>query len=67
MAGTHKDHQVQLLPLHRTTLNCMSESSVPVLLELQQLGAVPTALGILFHAHYPLVETLSLNSHLPLP
>jgi len=31
----------------------MSENLIQTLLELQQLGAVPTALGSLFHAHTP--------------
>ena len=40
--------------------NPMSESTVQILLELQQLRAVPTALGSLFHAHHALVQNLSL-------
>ena len=50
LEGTHKDHWVQLLAPHRTTQksNYLSESSVQMLLELQQLGAMPTALGRLF-------------------
>ena len=39
----------------------MSESGVQTLLELQQLEAIPTALGSLFRAHHPLVQTLSLS------
>jgi len=45
----------------------MSESTVPVLLELQQLGAVITALGSLFHAHHPLMQNLSLTPNLTFP
>jgi len=35
--------------------------------ELQQLGAVLTALGSLFHAHHPLVKNVFLISNLTLP
>jgi len=63
LEGTHKDHWVQLLAPHSTTQNSnpMSESGVQTLLELQQLEAIPTALGSLFRAHHPLVQTLSLT------
>ena len=44
----------------------MSDSTVQTLLELQQLRAVPTALGSLLHAHHPLVQNLSLFPHLTL-
>jgi len=43
------------------------ESIVQTLLELQQLGAVTTALRSLFHAHHPLVKNLFLTSNLTLP
>ena len=36
----------------------MSESTVQMLLELWQLGAVHIALGSLFYAHSPLVQDL---------
>jgi len=36
----------------------MSESTAQTLLELQQLGAVPTALGRLFHVHCTPVKNL---------
>jgi len=39
----------------------MSESGVPMLPDLQQLRAVPTALGSLFHAHRPLGHSLFLT------
>ena len=39
----------------------MCESVVQTLLELQQLSAVPTALGSPFRAHRPVVQTLSLS------
>lgn len=38
--------------------NPMTESSAPMLLELQQLRAVPTALGNLLHAYRPLGQSL---------
>ena len=47
--------------------NPLSEGGVQTLLELQQLRAVPTALGSPFHAHHPLVQTLSLTSSCPSP
>ena len=49
---THEDHQVQLLVPHSTNQNSepVSESTVQMLLELWQLGAMSTALGSLFHA-----------------
>jgi len=67
--GTHKVHQVQIPALHSTTQNSdhMSESGVQTLLELQQLNAVPTALGSPFHAHSPLVQPLSLTPSCPSP
>jgi len=37
----------------------MTESSAPMLLELQQLRAVPAALGNLLHAYCPLGQSLS--------
>lgn len=39
----------------------MSKSGVQMLLELQQLGAMLTALESLFHAHCSLVENLFLT------
>ena len=45
----------------------MSESAVQMLFELWQLGAVPTVLGSPFHAHRPLVQTLSLTPSCPSP
>jgi len=45
----------------------MSESISQMLIEFQQLDAVPTALGSLFHAHHSLVKSLSLASNLTLP
>lgn len=46
--GIHKENQVQLLASQKTTQNSniMSESTVLILLELHQLGA----LGCLFYA-----------------
>jgi len=41
--------------------NPMAESNVPTLPELQQLEAVPTALGTLFHAHHPMGQSLPLT------
>ena len=43
----------------------MSDSIGQTLLELGQLGAVPTALGSPFYAHHPLVQTLSLTPPTP--
>jgi len=48
---------------HHPKSNPTSESTVQILLELQQLRAVPTALGSLFHAHSSLIQ----NPQLPLP
>jgi len=45
----------------------MSKSIVQILFELQQLGAMTTALMYLFHAHCPLLKNLSLPPTLPLP
>ena len=45
----------------------MIESIVQTLLELQQLGAMTTALGSLFHAHHPLVKNLFLTPSLTFP
>jgi len=42
----------------------MSENIVQMLLELQQLGARPTALQSLFHAHHPLVQSLFLYNNM---
>ena len=42
----------------------MSKSGVQMLLELQQLGAMLTALESLFHAHCSLVENLFLTPNL---
>jgi len=69
LEGTHKDHSVQTLLPHKTTQkpNPMSEGIVQMLLELWQLRAVPTALGSPFHAHRPLVQTLSLTPSCPSP
>ena len=64
LEGTHKDQRVQHLAPHRTTPspNPMSESSVQMFHELQQLEAVPTDCpGSPFHAHCRLVQTLSLT------
>lgn len=44
--------------------NPLSENAVQTLLELWQLGAMPTAVGSLFHAHCPLVQNLSLISRI---
>ena len=57
-----QDHWNELLAPHRSTQisNSMIESVVQMPLELQQLGAVPAALGSLFHAHHPLVQSLFL-------
>jgi len=38
-----------------------------MMLKHWQPGAVPIALGMLFHAHCPLVKNLSLMPHLTLP
>ena len=64
-----KDHQVQVIALHRTTQNSdhISESIVQMLLELQRPGAVTTALGSQFYAHHPLVRNLLLTPKLTLP
>ena len=59
MEGTHNGHQVQLLVPHRTIQN--SNPTVHTLPELCQPSAVPTVLGSPFHAHRPLVQTLSLT------
>ena len=66
LEGTHKNHRVQLLALHRTNQNPnpMSESVVPVVLELRQLGAVPAAMGSLLCAHHLLVKNLFLTPSL---
>jgi len=57
-------HWVQLLAPQRPTQNPnpMSESTVQTHLELRQLGAMPTALGSLFHANH-----LSLTASCPSP
>ena len=65
-----RNQQGSLSPIlapHRITQNPnpMSESTIQMLLELQQLRAVPTALGSLFHAYRPLVQTLSLTPTCP--
>jgi len=44
----------------------MSESTVQMFLELQQLRAVPTVVGSLFHSHHPLVQNLLLIPNLTL-
>ena len=69
LEGTDKDHWVQLLGAHSTTQNSnpLSESTVQLLLEFQQLGAVTTALGSLFHAHLLSGEEPFLKTHLSLP
>ena len=63
LQGTLKDHQIQLPSTRRTTQNSnpTSESDIQMLLELRQLGAVPSALGSPFHAHCPLVQHLFLT------
>jgi len=58
---THGSYQ-----LYAQNSNPISESIVPVLPEVWQLRAVPTALGRLFHAH-PLVQNLSLTPSCPSP
>ena len=45
--------------------NYVFESADQTLLELLQLGAVPAALGRLFHAHCSLVQTPSLTPICP--
>jgi len=70
LEGTYKDHQVQLPVPHRTpqNLNPMSESIVQMLLELQQLVVMTTALGSLFHCPTsPMVRKLLLIPNLTLP
>jgi len=69
-----QDHWVQLLAPHSTNQNStpISESAVQKLLELQQPGAMHLgpeqwALGSPFHAHHPLVQTLSLTPSCPSP
>ena len=54
---------------HRTTQQSdhMSKSILQMLPELQQLGAMPTALDSLFRAHRPLVQTLSPTPVCPSP
>lgn len=47
--------------------NPMSKSVVQILLELQHFGAVTTALGILFYAHYPSEKGFFLTPNLTLP
>ena len=58
-----------LLAPHRTpqNSNSMSESAVQTLCEFQQLGAMITALGSLFHAAPYLVQNLLLIPSLTLP
>lgn len=65
----HKVHRFQIFSPCRImeNSNSMSESIAQALLEQQQLGAVPIALGSLFHAHHPLVQNLSLTSTCPSP
>lgn len=62
----HKDYHIQCLAPHRTT-QTLSESGVPMLLELWQLKAVPTAIGCLLHAHrtisWPPLDLLTLQPH----
>lgn len=45
----------------------MSESIIQMLLDLQQLGALPTALSSLFHAHCSVGQSpfLTLSQTLP--
>lgn len=63
LEGTHKDHQIKLLALQRTTWNpnSISKSSVQALLELWHPGAVTLGLtlGSLFHAYPPLWRAFS--------
>jgi len=64
LEGTHKGHQVQSW-LHTASTkksNSVSESTVQTLPKLQQLRAVPIALGSLFYAHCPVVKNLFLIS-----
>ena len=54
LEGIHKDH-VQLQSPHRTTRqsNPVPETALQMFLELQQLGAMTSALGSLFHVWLP--------------
>lgn len=55
---THMDHQVQF-PVPLKTIqssNPMSASTTEILLELWQLGTMPTALDSPLHAHHALVK-----------
>jgi len=63
------NEQVQLPAPHGTTQNSnpMFESSAQMPFELQQVGAVPTALGSPFHAHRPLVQPHSQTPSCPSP
>ena len=69
LEGTPKDHGVQLLAPHSTTQNSnyISESTVQMLFELQQISATTTALGSLFHIPHPLVNNLFLTSKMTFP
>ena len=59
-----KDHRVQPLAPQRTIQNSnpTSESSLQMLTELMQLGAMTTALRSMFYDHHPLVKKLFLNT-----
>lgn len=63
LEGTCKHHQVQTTAPYKTTQNSnsMSENTVQMYTELQQLRAVITALMNLCHAPRPLVENLFLT------
>lgn len=67
--GDPQDHRVQPLAPHRSALKSKrtTECIVKVLLEIWWLSAVTTVLGILCHAHHPLVENLFLIPPLSSP
>lgn len=56
--GSTKDH-----PKFKLCLRVL----IQMLLELQHLSTVTTALGCLFHAHHPLVKNISLSPTMILP
>lgn len=58
VGGNPQGLQSPTLSHHRTTRkpNPIAQNVVQMLLELWQLGVIPTALGNLCHAHHPLVK-----------
>lgn len=69
LEGNCKHHRVETMAPYRTTQNSnsMSENTVQIYPELQQLRVVITALRSLCHAHHLLVKNLFLTPSLTTP